>query len=373
MNAVFDAARRAWARAGAVFEAQCDLLYQCDLDCEHCYLDDKVRKILPTAFWKDVFEQLADMQAFAVTLSGGELLLRRDVLELVAHARSLGLYVNLKTHGGRADEALCDELARLGVTIVQLSYYSTDPAIHDAVTRREGSHAATLAAMKMLVARGLWVRASIMVMKRNHHDVPAIAQQLEDLGVEATFDAEVHHAMSGGESPQETALSRTDRVALAQWLRGRGDGACTVESAANGWGAEKLCVAGHTSLYIDPEGRVMPCANWPVPIGDLTAGDRLADVWRGSPKLVEMRAIRKADRQACGTCGGREQCSFCPGQAWHETGDPTRPAAVVCETTWAGRAAEARDLGRPDPDLPPGLLRPRFNILSGPLPGGRAA
>lgn len=370
MNPVFDAARRAWARGGAIFEAQCDLLYQCDLDCEHCYLDDKARRILPTAFWTDVFDQLADMDTFAVTLSGGELLLRRDILELIGHARSRGLFVNVKTHGGKVDEAMADALAALGVTMVQLSYYSTDAAIHDAVTRRPGSHAATLNAMKLLRARGLWVRASIMVMKRNQHDVPAIARELEELGVEASFDAEVHNAMSSDTFPHETALTREERVELQRFLRGGGDAVCSVDSAANGWGEEKLCVAAHMSLYIDPEGQVMPCSNWPIAIGDLSAGDRLEDLWRSSPGLAEMRALRKADRESCGSCGGREQCGFCPGQAWHETRDATQPASVVCETTWSRRAAEARDNGQPDPALPPGLMRPKFHILTGPLPGG---
>ena len=32
-----------YVQAGQLLEAHCDLLYPCDLDCEHCYLDDKVR------------------------------------------------------------------------------------------------------------------------------------------------------------------------------------------------------------------------------------------------------------------------------------------------------------------------------------------
>ena len=89
---MFGHAVAAYRAAGKHFAAHCDLLYPCDLDCEHCYLDDKVRPQKPTAFWKDVFDQVASLQVVALELSGGEIFLRKDLFELIEHARSQGLY-----------------------------------------------------------------------------------------------------------------------------------------------------------------------------------------------------------------------------------------------------------------------------------------
>ena len=76
--------RRAYAQAGMLYELHLDLLYQCDLDCEHCYLDDKSRRILPTDFWRDVIDQAADLQVASLLLSGGEIFLRKDLVDLIA-------------------------------------------------------------------------------------------------------------------------------------------------------------------------------------------------------------------------------------------------------------------------------------------------
>ena len=75
----------AYRASGKLFEAHCDLLYPCDLDCEHCYLDDKARPQRSTQFWKGVFDQLADQQVMLLHLSGGEVFLRKDLFELIEH------------------------------------------------------------------------------------------------------------------------------------------------------------------------------------------------------------------------------------------------------------------------------------------------
>ena len=59
---LYDSLVAAYRASGQLFEAHCDLLYPCDLDCEHCYLDEKARPQRSTAYWKDVFRQLAEQQ-----------------------------------------------------------------------------------------------------------------------------------------------------------------------------------------------------------------------------------------------------------------------------------------------------------------------
>ncbi|MDP6945765.1 MAG: radical SAM protein, partial [Myxococcota bacterium] len=190
--ALFKELTSVYASAGMLLEAHCDLLYPCDLDCEHCYLDEKARPQRSTAFWKDVFDQLAAMQVMILHLSGGEIFLRKDLFELVAYARTKGLLVCLKTHGGFVGSDEAKRLADLGVSMVSVSYYSHRPEVHDAITRKTGSHARTLAALRHLVAMGLHTRVGLTVMQRNVSDVPAVLRQCDELGVEVALCSEIH-------------------------------------------------------------------------------------------------------------------------------------------------------------------------------------
>jgi radical SAM protein with 4Fe4S-binding SPASM domain len=356
-------ARRAWARAGMLFELHCDLLYQCDLDCVHCYLDDKARRILPTDFWRGVFDQAADLGVFSVLLSGGEIFLRRDLLDLIAHARSRGLFVHLKTHGGHIDAAVAGRLKGLGVSTVALSYYATDAAIHDAITRRPGSHAATRAALGHLAAAGVLTVASIPVMTANADAWQEAVAEVEALGVFAGLNGVMAPAHSGDLFPRALNVAEGHLVALERFLLARrraadGEAACEVEGpegSARAWEDGASCSAGSALLYVGPEGDVTPCVSWPMPLGNLSRGDRLGDLWRSHAGLEAVRTRRRDARAVCVTCEVREDCSFCAGAAFIETGDPTAATRAACEATRARTLARATSLGLPEPPLPAGL------------------
>lgn len=378
----------AYGRAGMLFKLHLDVLYQCDLDCEHCYLDDKKKKILPTSFWLDLLEQAAAMGVFSIIISGGEVFLRKDLWEIVARARQLGLFVNLKTHGGMIDEVAAARLAALGVTSVWLSYYASDPTIHDAITRRPGSHGRTLAALGHLSRAGVLTVASCVVMQRNKDAWREVVAQCEAMGVFTSVDGHLLSALSGAAFPKELAVDMHEAVALERFHLERVQGECTpapAEVGAGGaeapWESQKNCGAGHTSLYVSPEGAVTPCIMWPMPLGNLARGDRLAELWRpgGSAELGRIRATRQGARELCARCEVREDCDFCAGQSWIETGDANAAIVNSCRKTRAKTLAKAALTGAPEPPMPAGLVeqsgpgglsgRPRFLVRAAPRAG----
>src|ERR1700692_5031404 len=81
-----------------------DVTYRCNERCIHCYLDHDDHGEMTTAEIKDILNQLSDAGVFFLTLSGGEVLMRRDFFEIVEHARRLLFNVKMKTNGamGRA-------------------------------------------------------------------------------------------------------------------------------------------------------------------------------------------------------------------------------------------------------------------------------
>ncbi|HET6262363.1 MAG TPA: radical SAM protein, partial [Chloroflexia bacterium] len=77
-----------------------ELTYGCPLHCPYCSnplnLAD-YREELTTAEWQRVLTEARELGVLQLHLSGGEPLQRRDLEELVASARDLGLYTNLIT------------------------------------------------------------------------------------------------------------------------------------------------------------------------------------------------------------------------------------------------------------------------------------
>src|SRR5580704_13336325 len=94
-------------RKNVPITALVELTHACNLRCEHCYLDllsDATIGALSTAEWKRVFGELARAGCLFLTLSGGEMLTRRDWFELACHARELGFALRLFTNAVLIDE-----------------------------------------------------------------------------------------------------------------------------------------------------------------------------------------------------------------------------------------------------------------------------
>ena len=80
-------------RLGIPLGVQLDLTYRCNERCVHCYLDHDDRGEMSTAEIKELLEQMAAASVFFLTLSGGEIMMRRDFFEIVEHARRLSFCV----------------------------------------------------------------------------------------------------------------------------------------------------------------------------------------------------------------------------------------------------------------------------------------
>ena len=77
-----------------------ELTHRCPLHCPYCSnpLDLlRAESEIGTEDWKRVFTQARELGVLQLGLSGGEPLVRKDLEELAAHARSLGLYTTLVT------------------------------------------------------------------------------------------------------------------------------------------------------------------------------------------------------------------------------------------------------------------------------------
>src|ERR1700689_4865512 len=110
---------------------QLDLTYRCNERCIHCYLDHNDHGEMTTAEIKDLLDQLADAGVFFLTISGGEILMRKDFFEILEYARVKLFSVKLKTNAVMIHEKEARRITSLGVESVQVSIYSHRPEVHD--------------------------------------------------------------------------------------------------------------------------------------------------------------------------------------------------------------------------------------------------
>ncbi|MFZ0734216.1 MAG: radical SAM protein [Candidatus Sulfotelmatobacter sp.] len=315
---------------------QLDLTYRCNEKCVHCYLDHNDHGEMTTAEIKHLLDEMADAGVFVLTLSGGEIFLRRDFFEILEHARRLMFCVKLKTNAVLIREREAARLRDLDVESIQISIYSHRPEVHDAITLIPGSLKRSIAAIRFLKSQGLKVIIANVLMIQNMQDYPGVRALAAELGVECTLDPTVTPMMDGNRS---TLSLGVDPIKLRQVFRdsalvGDADEFCAIPAQ---FGESELeatpCSAGHSACYVSPYGDVFPCVQFPLPTGNVRR-QRFIDIWRHSDQMNDVRSIRLKDLTTCSSCTHASTCTRCPGLAYME-GNMRGPSSQDCEKSFA--------------------------------------
>jgi len=334
-------------KLGIPLGVQLDVTYRCNERCVHCYLDHDDHGEMTTAEIKDLLAQMADAGVFFLILSGGEIFLRRDLLEIVEHARKLQFSVKLKTNAVMIRQAKAERIAALGVESVQISVYSHKPDVHDAITKLPGSFRRTIEGARFLKAAGVKVSFANVLMKHNIDDYPEVQALAERIGAHYTADATITPMMDGDRSILDLNIEAGALEGLFRdpTLVGNAEEFCAPPSGplAEADALDTLpCSAGHTAVYVSPYGDVYPCVQFPLPSGNVRR-QRFIDIWKDSPQLKEVRSITMADLQGCSKCVHGSSCSRCPGLAYME-GNMRGPSIQDCEKSYARTGVPSRNL-----------------------------
>lgn len=293
MTSHYDRVIRVASRAHVPLSVLFEITHRCNLGCQHCYLTEgpvgrprPTREELSLEEICPVLDQLAEAGCLFLTLSGGEVFMRRDFLQIVAHARSRGFSVTIFTTGTLLTPETATELAALHPLSVEVSIYSACPEVHDRVTRIPGSHARSLRALRFLKERGVIILIKSPLMSLNSGEYHGIVRLAEELGAGSSFDPLLIPMRDGDRAPLGLNLAReqfrafvSDPVLareLAQPVK------CLPQKG------EEICATGRRTCLISPYGDLFPCGVHPVPAGNLREKS-FREIWTGSPLLKDLR------------------------------------------------------------------------------------
>jgi len=315
---------------------QLDLTYRCNERCVHCYLDHDDHGEMTTAEIKHLLDELADAGVFVLSLSGGEIFLRKDFFEILEYARLQKQFcVKLKTNAIVVREREAARLREIGVESIQISIYSHRAEVHDGITVVPGSLRRSLDAARFLKSQGLRVIFANVLMVQNVQDYQGMRALAEELGVECTLDPTITPMMDGNRSVLSLGIGHETlrQVFRDQALVGEVDEFCAIPALGENSLSALPCSAGHTSCYVSPYGDVFPCVQFPLLTGNVRK-QKFLDIWRHSEKMNEVRSIRVKDLTTCTSCTHVGSCTRCPGLAYME-GNMRGPSSQDCEKSFA--------------------------------------
>lgn len=154
---------------------------QCNLKCMHCYASATSKPFDGELTADECCKVLDDLAAFhvpSVLFSGGEPLMRPELLEFAAYARKLGLRTVLSTNGTLIDDAMALRIRDAGFSYVGISLDGTEPT-HDKIRGMRGAFAASLNAIRSLREAGVRTGLRFTVHAGNRQDLSAVLNLVE--------------------------------------------------------------------------------------------------------------------------------------------------------------------------------------------------
>lgn len=316
-----------------------ELTYRCPLACPYCsnplnladYGDE-----LATAEWRRVLVEARELGVLQLHFSGGEPLLRRDLVELAGAARELGMYTNLITSALGLSRRRAQELRAAGLDHVQISIQADDPVLSDRIAGTP-SFERKIEAAHLVKELGWPLTLNVVLHRQNIDRIPAVVALAEELEADRLELANTQYygwAWRNRDAllPSKAQIEQAESVVRAarKRLQGRMDVIYVLpdyygeypKPCNGGWGRRQLTIA--------PDGDVLPCPaaqSLPLPRASVRE-DSLARIWTESPLFRSFRGTTWMP-QPCRTCDRREiDFGGCRCQAFQLTGDAARTDPV---------------------------------------------
>lgn len=305
----------------------------CNMYCDHCYRDAgcKAEEELSTAEAKTMLEQIAKAGFKIMIFSGGEPLMRPDIVELVAYAKGLGLRPVFGTNGTLLTVELASKLKNAGAMGMGISLDSLVKDQHDHFRHFQGAWDQAVRGMRNCRKIGLPFQIHTTVMEWNSSELESITDFAVKEGAAAHhifFLVPTGRAVSIEEESlraeaYEEVLTRIMKKQQAVQIELKPTCAPQFIRIAKQVGVKtrfsRGCLAGTAYCIISPKGQVQPCAYLNIPLGDVRETP-FDEIWRDNPVLNKLRTLEY--KGGCGACSYKKVCGGCRARsAYYHDGD----------------------------------------------------
>ncbi len=288
-----------------------------------------IKKELSTKEVFSIFDQLVEAGCLHLVLTGGEPLMRKDILSLIDYARRIGLFIHLFTNATLITPRIVDKLKELQLISLEISFHSLKKERFDWFTQVAGSYERVMTAIKLLKKRRIKLTLKINITKANFDEIAALSAFAKYLDARPQWASFLVPRYNGSKDnialrlePEE--VMRASDILSPELTDDKDLALGEVQNDDNErgerWVRGRLfqCGVGKKGLAISPYGELKPCLELPS-LGYSLLNGTLRQGWSMLRDYV--RTFKPSPQNKCFDCALRSFCSSCPAKAMWECGD----------------------------------------------------
>ncbi len=298
--------------------------YRCNAGCSICELIGRAEssRELSTQEIIDFIDSLARLGVIGIVFSGGEPLLRSDILKLIRHAKKIGLRTHMPSNGYLIDDSCAKALVESELDSLTISIDGVTQGTFSRIrgnghglrealdgiervirAREKGIHKPRIRIATVITRQNLSELMEIVDIARQYRIDGIAFSRFEPIGLKGVRSKDL--LLTSDDLPKaEMVIDELIRIKMREGLIDNSIGYLRLlKLALRNDRVPIRCLAGYSSLFLDCYGNVFPCLghlalNKPIgKVGQTT----LEDLWF-SKRYGDLRAEMTGCRDCCFIC-----------------------------------------------------------------------
>lgn len=316
-----------------------ELTARCNLKCKMCYVcqpatsKEAINSELTAAQWIKLAEEIRDEGALFTTLTGGEVLLRKDFKEIYENITQLGMRVVVFTNGTLITPELAKWFGKKPPSRLSITLYGASADTYEKVCGMGEGFNKVCRAIEALLAEGITLEVKTTITKGNVKDYNKMVDMADNWGLKLGVIDYVSPRREGCYTdPLGNRLSPIEMAKLLSHSSEYHNNPYADEHIADEtWkdsdGAFR-CSVGKWGYWVSYDGRLIPCGllnepmAYPLETGFHQAWETIKDLCKTIPICGD-----------CKECHDLKYCSTCPARLKAETGAFDKKATYICDFT----------------------------------------
>ena len=329
---------RALGAKGYISLATIECTTRCNLSCNYCYVLSDSHELTSSEL-RNAIDQLADAGVLAISLTGGEVFLRNDIMDIIDHIFTRGFFqLFILTNGTLITEEhirfLAANSSRLGY--IRFSLFSHQASVHDAFTGVPGSFERTLANLTAMKKQDIPVYILLNAIEENVDTLSESNAYFTDLG----FSVQEGYVKFITDEPTRKACSPLVsrpffKRLFAQTPETKMDGlrkTLTQRCFSGQVFSDLMCEKMFSTVAILADGSIVPCISFrKESLGNIVTNKvPLQKLFQESSLIKKLRSLSRQKITPCNTCKFLNYCVLCPGMIYEEFGSYNHPSEQSC-------------------------------------------
>lgn len=333
-----------WVKQRLPYSVLFELTARCNMNCVHCYLQN-VHDTKELSYDKiiEIIDILYEKGIVFLTFTGGEILLRKDFVDIYLYAKKKGFLVELFTNGYLFDDKIIDALAEYPPLLVDISLYGASENTYRKVTGLQNAFARVIQNCKKLKKAGIRVSLKSPIIDLTYPEIKDMQMLADKLQIPFVYTFEICNTIDRQDMPKmhQISLNKALEYEFANHYKqiqteGRKSKSNYDEIINELRTNEKVysCNVAVNSFAVDYNGKMCPCMKLRHR-GIKLEKNNYEKIWSDFKKYSAQIATMD---YKCKGCEALYYCDVCPAEMDFLYNDPEYRPENACKCAYIRKA-----------------------------------